>query len=257
MEKPEHLQGNVEAWQIAAAEDVVLAERNWATDEPGWGIWHIPERELGLLPPDMSGMRCIELGCGTGYVSAWMARRGAACVGIDPTPNQLATANRLNRLYALDIVFEEGFGERVNYPDAAFDFAISEYGAALWADPYQWIPEAARILKPGGTLVFLTNSAFIPMCAPDTEAEGPVTDRLLRPYFGLYKVQWPDAPGQTEFHLTHGDWIALFRANNLAVERLVELRPAPGATTRYPWADPVWAQKWPTEDVWVLNKASF
>ncbi len=256
MEKPEHLQGNVNAWQKYADDYVEPAEHNWITDDPGWGIWNVPERELGLLPEDMSGMHCIELGCGAGYVSAWMARRGATCIGIDPTPNQLATANRLNQEHGLGITFEEGFGEQVNYPSGSFDFAISEYGAALWADPYLWIPEAARLLKPNGTLVFLTNSAFVPMCAPDLEAEGPVTDKLLRPYFGLYKTQWPDAPGQTEFHLTHGDWIALFRANGFTVERLLELKPAPDATTSYSWADLDWALKWPTEDAWVLTKTA-
>jgi 16S rRNA G1207 methylase RsmC len=41
-----------------------------------WGNWSLPEEELRLLPDDMTGMDAIELGCGTGYVSAWMARRG-------------------------------------------------------------------------------------------------------------------------------------------------------------------------------------
>ena len=37
--------------------------------------------------------------------------------------------------------------ERVPLQDSSFDLAISEYGAALWCDPYRWIPEAARILR--------------------------------------------------------------------------------------------------------------
>ena len=36
-----------------------------------------------------------------------------------------------------------------------FDLVISEYGASLWADPYAWVPECARVLRPGGRLVFL------------------------------------------------------------------------------------------------------
>jgi hypothetical protein len=34
-----------------------------------------------------------------------------------------------------------------------------EYGAAIWCDPYRWIPEAARLLRPGGELLFLGNHA--------------------------------------------------------------------------------------------------
>ena len=59
---------------------------------------------------------------------------------------------------ALEFPLLHGNAEAVPYPDASFDFAISEYGACLWADPYRWIPEAARLLRPGGELIFLTNS---------------------------------------------------------------------------------------------------
>ncbi len=36
---------------------------------------------------------------------------------------------------------------------------VSEYGASIGCDPYTWIPEAARLLRPGGQLIFLVNSA--------------------------------------------------------------------------------------------------
>lgn len=253
-DKPEHLPGNIEGWQKQAADYVAPAERAWASDSPYWGVWQIPEADVDLLPADLTGKRAIEIGCGAGYVSAWLARRGASVVGIDPTPGQLATANRLAERYNLGIEFIEGFGESLPFPDASFDFAISEYGASLWADPYRWIPEASRVLVPGGRLVFLTNSIFTTLCVPDYENEGAVTRTLKRPYFGLYKIRWPDAPGQTEFHLTHGDWIALFRANRLRIERLVEMKPRPDATTLYEWADLDWALDYPTEDAWVLTR---
>ncbi len=48
--------------------------------------------------------------------------------------------------------------ERVPLADARFDLAISEYGACLWADPHHWVPEAARLLRPGGDLIFLTRA---------------------------------------------------------------------------------------------------
>jgi SAM-dependent methyltransferase len=169
---PEYLRGNVEAWQKKAAEFAKNGEESWASDQPYWGIWAIPESSAGFLPADMSGLNCIELGCGTAYVSAWMCRRGAKVVAIDPASNQLDTARRLQEEHRLDFVIEQGIAESVPYPDGSFDFAISEYGAALWADPYQWIPEVARLLKPGGELVFLTNSPLAVICEPDFEADG-------------------------------------------------------------------------------------
>ncbi len=253
-QSPEYLQGNIDAWQKRAAEYAVGAVDTWAADHPSWGIWGIPESDVRLLPADMSGLNCIELGCGTAYVSAWMCRRGASVVAIDPTPGQLETARRLQKELQIDFVIEEGIAESVPYPDESFDFAISEYGAALWADPYRWIPEAARLLKPGGELVFLTNSALAIMCQHDYEADGPLGPELLRPYFGMYKTIWPDCPGETEFHLTHGDWIALLRANGFVIGRLVELQAPAGSESDELWADPEWAAKWPTEEVWIVRK---
>lgn len=251
---PEYLQGNVEAWQEKAADYVAAAEQAWASDQPYWGIWKIPESSAGLLPAEMSGMAAIELGCGTAYVSAWMCRRGAKVVAIDPTPGQLSTARRLKDEHGLDIELELGFAESVPFPDGSFDFAISEYGAALWADPYLWIPEAARLLKGGGRLVFLTNHALAVMCEQEFESDGPIGPELRRPYFGMYKSNWPDCPGETEFHLTHGDWIALLRANGFSVERLLELQAPPDARSTFAWANPEWARQWPTEEVWIARK---
>ena len=251
---PQYLQGNVDSWQEKAAGYVEAAEQAWASDEPYWGIWKIPESGVGILPADMSGLNTIELGCGTAYVSAWMRRRGADVVAIDPTPGQLETARRLQDLHRLDFVIEQGFAESVPYPDESFDFAISEYGAALWADPYLWIPEAARLLKPGGRLVFLSNSPLAVMCEQELESDGPMGPVLQRPYFGMYKSTWPDCPGETEFHLTHGDWIALLRDNGFSIERLLELQAPPGARCDFAWADPAWAAQWPTEEVWVVRK---
>ena len=203
---------------------------------------------------DLDGLDAIELGCGTGYVSAWLARRGARPVGIDNSPKQLETATRLQAEHGLDFPLLLGNAERVPYPDASFDFAISEYGAALWADPYAWIPEAARLLRPGGRLVFLTNHLLAFLTVPDLEADGPADERLKRPMFGMHSTSWPDEPESVEFHLAHGDWIRLLRANGFEIEDLVEVRAPEGATTRYEWMSPEWARQWPCEEAWKVRK---
>lgn len=256
MDKPAYLQGNVDAWQQQASNYVDAAESAWAAEEPYWGIWRIPNRDVGLLPDSLAGKRCIELGCGSAYVSAWMARRGGHVCAIDPTPNQLNTARRMQKTHGLEFDLREGFAEQLPFADDTFDFAISEYGACLWADPYLWIPEAARVLKPGGHLAFLTNAPLAVMCMPEYDADGPTRSELLRPYFDMHAIHWPDEPGTTEFHLPHGEMIALLRANGLVVDRLAELRAPQDATTRYPWASLEWAQQWPSEEVWFVSKTT-
>src|SRR4051794_401204 len=100
LELPEHVRANREAWDGYAAEYVDRGRRNWG-QEPSWGIWHISEAQLNLLPADLAGKDAIELGCGTAYVSAWLARRGARPVGIDNSPAQLETARMLQREFGI------------------------------------------------------------------------------------------------------------------------------------------------------------
>lgn len=109
-----------------------------------------PESQARVLPDGIDGMRAIELGCGTAYVSAWLAGAGAHPVGIDLSEKQLATARAMQAEFGIDFPLILGNAEKVPYEDNTFDLAISEFGASLWCDPYQWIPEAARLLVPGG-----------------------------------------------------------------------------------------------------------
>ena len=151
---PEHVRRNRELWDDWAQKFVAAGEKAWARDIPTWGIWGVAESQVGMLPADLTGKDAIELGCGTAYVSAWLARRGARVVGIDNSEAQLATARRLQGQYDLDFPLLHGSAEAVPYPEASFDFAISEYGACLWTDPQRWVAEAARLLRPDGRLVF-------------------------------------------------------------------------------------------------------
>jgi len=248
----DHVRRNREAWNAYAPDYVAAGERNWAAAEPTWGIWAVPESLVGLLPADLAGKQAVELGCGTGYVSAWLARRGARPVGIDNSPAQLATARRLQREHGLDFPLIQADAEALPLPDARFDFAISEYGAAIWCDPYRWIPEAARVLRPGGELVFLLNGAILMLAMQELETE-PATERLLRPYFGMHRFEWPDTQA-VEFHLGFGDWIRLLRTSGFEILDLVEIQPPEGATTRYPFVTLDWARRWPSEQVWKLRR---
>jgi SAM-dependent methyltransferase len=251
---PEHVQRNRTAWDGFASDYEAPGRANWEASEPSWGVFSVPESRLRLLPSDMTGMDAVELGCGTAYVSAWMARRGAKPVGIDNSPKQLETARALQQEFSLDFPLHLGNAEETPFEDQSFDFAISEYGAAIWCDPYKWIPEAARILKTGGELVFLGNGLLLMLCTPlNAVTETPVSTQFERPLFGMHRFDWED-DGSVEFHLPHGKMIALLRDSGFEIEELIEVEIPDGSTTTYPYVTLDWAQKWPCEEVWRVRK---
>ena len=72
----DHVTLNRAMWDEDAENWIESGRANWAQSEPTWGIWQVPESQLHVLP-DVDGLDVVELGCGTAYVSAWLARRHA------------------------------------------------------------------------------------------------------------------------------------------------------------------------------------
>src|SRR6266851_2154086 len=226
---PDYAVRNRASWTAANAHYTAgNARSSWAQEHIAWGVWKVPEDEMKVLP-DVRGLDVIELGCGTAYFGAWLKKRGARrVVGVDITPAQLATAREMNAEFGLGLEFIEANAEHVPLPDASFDIAFSEYGASIWCDPYLWIPEAARLLRPGGELLFVFNGTLLELTWD--AAEDRASTELQRDYFGMHRFEWPDEDDKSvEFHLGYGDWIRLLRANGFEVEALVELQAPEGA----------------------------
>jgi ubiquinone/menaquinone biosynthesis C-methylase UbiE len=251
MRLTEDARRNRELWTKSNAEYTDRqADRAWRTEGIEWGQFSVPESELKVLG-DVAGKDVVELGCGTAYFSAWLAKRGARPVGADITPAQLETARRLQVETGIEFPLIEADAAEVPLPAESFDLVLSEYGASIWVDPYRWIPEAARLLRPGGELVFLCNSTLSVLCSPDTDEV--VGEQLLRPQFGMHRFdQWDGV----EYHIAHGDWIALLRDNGFEVEALFELQAPAGAETHeyYAFVPADWARRWPAEEIWKARK---
>jgi SAM-dependent methyltransferase len=173
-------------------------------------------------------------------------------VGVDVTPAQLATAARMNEETGLGLELIEANAEAVPLPDATFDLAVSEYGASIWCDPNLWIPEAARLLRHSGELVFLRNSTLSIVCMP---REGQVQTELQRPLRGMNKLEWLDT-GEVEFHLGHGDMFRLLTNSGFHVIDLIELFAAEDVAdhTYYSYVPAAWARQWPAEEIWRARK---
>jgi len=252
-ELPDYVLKNREHWDKHADSWIASGERNWEA-KPTWGMWGVPESDLRLLPEDMTGMRAIELGCGTGYISAWLIRRGAEVVGMDNSERQLATARRLAEEHGVELELIHGNAEYVPKPDASFDFAVSEYGVAIWADPNKWVPEAHRLLKPGGELVMLGNHPLT-FCVQAFSSDAPLTFTLMEPYFGMGRIDWDDGDDQgTEFNMPISGWFKLWDDVGFDVVAYHELQSPEGGDEVSFFVTKDWAHRYPSEQVWKVRK---
>jgi len=102
---------------------------------------------------DIGTLRVLDLGAGTGKLTAMLAGLGSDVTAVEPDPAMLGELRRaLPSVRALP-----GSAERIPLPDASVDAVLC--GQAMhWFDLSRALPEIARVLVPGGTLGALWNS---------------------------------------------------------------------------------------------------
>jgi SAM-dependent methyltransferase len=216
-----------------------------------WGTGRVPESELQVLG-DVAGLDILELGCGGAQWSIGLVRAGARPVGLDNSARQLEHAKRLMAEAGVDFPVVHASAEAVPLPDQSFDIVFCDHGAMTFADPYRTVPEAARLLRPGGLFAFSHHSPIETICWPlGSETVG---DRLVLDYFGMHRI---DDGDEVFYQLPYGEWIRLFRANGFVVEDLIEPVPAPEATSSYRKPEELeWARHWPAESIWRLRRTA-
>jgi SAM-dependent methyltransferase len=241
---------NRAAWDKISGEYQAKHAEFIGRTEPRWGMWQLPESELQVLG-EVRGRDVLELGCGGAQWAILLAQRGARVVGLDNSVKQLEHARQLMAEAGVDFPLVHASAEEVPLPDESFDIVFCDHGAIVFGDPYLLVPEAARLLRPGGLFAFSHSSPLEWVCWDDA-ADG-VDTRLHMEYFGMHRLEEGDGP--ILFNLPHGEWIRLFRANGFEIEDLIEVRPPEGAESTYRTAaDTEWARSWPLEEIWKVRK---
>ena len=214
-----------------------------------WGTFQIPDSEIQVMG-DVAGKDVLEFGCGAAQWSIALARLGARAVGLDLSERQLEHARTLIAEAGVDVPLVHASAEAVPLPDASFDIVFCDHGAMNFADPYRAVPEAARLLRPGGLFAFSHPTPIETICWPN-EAER-VGETLVRDYFGMHRLADDDG---FFFMLPYGEWIRLFRASGFEILDLIEPRPPADAVSSYRDDDQRdWARRWPAEEIWRLRR---
>lgn len=245
-----HARTNRAAWDEMAdwferTHDRVLSRSGGQT----WGI--ATERNLRLLG-NVRGRDILELGCGAGRWAVSLARSGAHVVALDLSPRRIGQARERIERAGVKVRLLEASAEHVPLPDDSFDVIFCDVGAMTFADPYKTVPEAARLLRPGGQLTFSTSSPFRMVFW--NERTDRLDHRPRRDYFRMHRVRL----GKTfEFQLPYGEWVRLFRDHGFVIERLIEPRLSPHVRSSFlTLSEARWARKWPYETIWSVRKAT-
>src|SRR5690625_4098409 len=213
-------------WEHAA--DDYQAEHGAFLRDTGfvWGPEGLEEADAGLLGPleRLRGDRVLELGCGAGQCSRWLRAQGVERVlGVDVSRRQLQHARRIDEDTGLRVPAAQTDVQRLPFAAGAFDLVCSAFGGLPFVpDAAAALAEAARVLRPGGRLVFSVSHPFR-WCFPDDPGEGGLT--ADQSYFDRRAYVEENAAGRAvyvEHHHTAGDWVRAIAGAGLVLQDLVE-----------------------------------
>jgi SAM-dependent methyltransferase len=241
---------NRQTWDAQSAEyQATHGPQLAASGGMAWGVWQLPESELEVLG-DVREKDVLELGCGAAQWSIALHAMGARVTGLDNSSAQLEHARALMAQAGADFPLVHSSAEATPLADASFDVIFCDHGGMAFADPQRTIPEAARLLRPGGLLAFSMNTPILDLAwAPGEEHP---SERLASDYWDLRTVEEPGEP--VAFQLPYGTWVRLFRESGFVIEDLIELRPAADAQSSYrDEHHRAWALRWPMEHIWRVR----
>ncbi len=140
--------------QLPETIDPYSGYARWARRYPAHAhnpLMAVEEAAMRRLLPSVEGAACLDLACGSGRYLRILAGGGAArTVGVDAVPQMLAEARRLEPPHEL----VRGRFDRLPFPDGFFDLVVCALAVGHTADLGAVVGEAARVLRPGGVLLY-------------------------------------------------------------------------------------------------------
>jgi SAM-dependent methyltransferase len=243
---------NRAAWDATSDEYQSRHAGQLERNPEAWGVWSLPESDLRILG-DVASRDVLEYGCGAAAWSIALAKRGARVTALDNSSRQLEHASAALARAGVDVRLVHAPAEQTPFANESFDIVFCDHGAMSYAAPERTIPEAARILRPGGLLAFSVEHPVHASAWDD--ATGAVSRTLGRPYFPTGGVE-DSAGGPHAFPRAVSGYVMLLLAYGFGIEKLLEPRPPLTATTTYTDFAPLdWARAFPGELIFAARLA--
>jgi SAM-dependent methyltransferase len=198
---------------------------------------------LSLLP-SIDGLDGLDVGCGEGSNTQWLARRGARMCAVDIAPTFIAHARAREVADPLGIDFQVGDAMALSFADSTFDFATSFMALMDMPDQHLAFLEVSRVLRPGGFFQFsILHPCFVPPHRRNLWDENGRSLALeVARYFdgtdGEVESWWFETVAHEErqkvapfrvprFHRTLSAWIDFIVGAGLVLEKMAEPRASP------------------------------
>ena len=141
--------------------------------------------EIDKYIPEGEHLRILDVGCGTGFFTILLAKRGHQVTGIDLTPDMILHARELAKEEGADCEFHVMDAEHPEYDDNTFDFVISRNLTWTLPDAQKAYKEWMRVLKPGGVLLNFDANYGLEDCTdtsnlPENHAHHQIENELLQ-----------------------------------------------------------------------------
>jgi malonyl-CoA O-methyltransferase len=181
----------------------------------------LEEPHVRELVGDVRGRSVLDLGCGTGRHSLWLAARGAGVTAVDFSEGMLAEARRKPGADAVRFLAHD-LHEPLPFADATFDRVVSGLVLEHLHDLDRFFREAHRVLKPGGVAVVSGMHPAMMLRGTQAQFTDPATGEVVRP---------KSLPHQLS------DFVMAAVRAGFRLDRVAEYAPDAAFAARYPRAE--------------------
>ena len=220
-----------------------------------WCPEGVDEADARLLGP-VAGKRVLEIGCGAAQCARWLAGQGAQVVAFDVSVEQLRISREIDLRTGVRVPTVAADAIAIPCADGSFDLACSAFGALPFvADAAAALAEIARVLRPGGRLVFSVTHP-IRWALPDDPSEAGL--RITHSYFDrtpYVEVDDAGTPVYAEHHRTVGDWVRALTSAGFTVDDLLEPEWPAGHTRVWGGWGPTRGALVPGTTIWSARRA--
>lgn len=184
------------------------------------------DSDLGLLPAQLNGARCLEIGAGAGHNSIFLAKAGASCLATDISNKQLDHGRKIAASEKVEVEFSCIAMEELSLAKhGSFDLIHSSYAITFSLEPGKVIGNWAEMLKPGGTLIISTgHPLFTGEWLNLDDEQGLFLTNYFQPQPDIRYDENDEERVRSNFHSisTMSEW---FYNAGLVVERILEPEP--------------------------------